>query len=577
MKLSKLFVALSAAAVISSLSLPASAADAVLSVATDKGTLSGVVGNGGKTAAWLGVPYATSPVGSLRWKAPQPLKPWAGEKKADKLGPYALQISKGKAKGTEDCLTLNVWRPNTDERNLPVMVFLHGGNNQTGNSAAASNGEKLAVAANAIVVGLNYRLGPLGFVELPALKTGSAEENSGNFTLLDINAGLDWVRANIARFGGNPANITLAGHSAGGRNVMAILTSPLFKGKFAKAMSLSGSQTISSPAWSEAIQVKAFAKLALEDGRAKTMDEAVAWLTKPAAQASDVREWLYSLPADRIVALMSGAKIRMGVFPHLFADGTVLPKEGMKVYDSAETAKHVSDVPVLLLGDQSEFKFYAVQDPYFKSWVKDGSVMKDPVKKAQYRYASYYGSQLFGVYSNTQKSAERLSGHMKSPVYSAIFRWGDNPAVMGERAAFLHGSKHGVHMDFLFSQKKFNLRNEAPEAYETKGAAELSKLLQRYVKNYLWTSDPNGKGLAKWYAWNPKAGHTQFVFDADKDKAWAVMTGDRVDLKKLWSEIRADKTVSEEAKTVLNKKVMNGRFWSSEFDKEFGNPATIMP
>ncbi|MCF0254588.1 MAG: carboxylesterase family protein, partial [Duodenibacillus sp.] len=235
-------------AVSSCFALPAAAADASPAAApvraTAQGPVSGVLEEGGRAQAYLGVPYAAAPVGALRWKAPQPPAARQGVLEAAKAPAMALQMSKGQAKGSDDCLYLNIWRPNTDAGNLPVMVFLHGGNNQTGASTAASYGKALAANAGMIVVGLNYRLGPLGFVQLPALKSGDALESSGNFTLLDINAALDWVRANIAGFGGDPGNITIAGHSAGGRDVMAILTSPLFKGKFQKAMSLSGGQTV---------------------------------------------------------------------------------------------------------------------------------------------------------------------------------------------------------------------------------------------------------------------------------------------------------------------------------------------
>ncbi len=541
---------------------------------TAQGLVRGILEEQGRTQAYLGIAYAKAPVGALRWK--EPVKPalHAHVLDATRVPARALQIQKGKPVGSDDCLYLNIWRPNSLEGNLPVMVFLHGGNNQTGASTAASYGKALAANANAIVVGLNYRLGPLGFVELAALKNGTDAEKSGNFTLLDINAALDWVRANIVHFGGNPKNITIAGHSAGGRDVMAILTSPMFKGKFQKAMAFSGSQTMSAPEWAEPIHTRAFAKLAVEDGRAADEASAMKWLRSGGA---DVREWLYGIDSKRIVRLMSGAKIRMRVFPHLFADGKVLPREGFKVYDSAKRARTVSDVPLLLLADKTEFKFYCATDPLFKDWVADKSVMTDPYKRAQYAFASGYGSQFFG-YANTQQSAERISRHTRSPIYVASFRWGTDPKIVGEEMAFVHGSKHGIHMDFVFSEKKFDLQKKYPDAYRNEGVKDLSRLVQSYIGNFLRSGNPNGRGLVNWKPWsNAKGGATYLYLDADGSKASARMTTDRMDPKKVFQAMDADRSVKPEDKARLIARVMDGRFFSAPLDKHYGNPAHIMP
>jgi len=542
-------------------------------VATTEGAVSGVLLNNDKTQGYLGIPYAATPTGVNRWKAPQKAVPHKDVFQAVTVAPKSLQVQKGKIQGTEDCLKLNIWRPNNTDKDLPVMVFLHGGNNQTGSSTAASNGEKLAANINAVVVGLNYRLGPLGFIELSALKSGNALEDSGNFTLLDINAALDWVIANIKQFGGDPKNITIAGHSAGGRDVMAILTSPLFKGKFQKAMSFSGGQTISDPAWARKIHTKAFAKLAVSEGKAKDEAEAEKWLN---SGSPDVKTWLYSLPGEKIVKQMSGAKIRMRVFPHLFADGTVLPDIGMKVYDYPQTAKKVSDVPMLLIADATEFKFYCATDPFFKKSVEDKSVLTDPVKHAQYQYASDYGSRFFG-HANTQNSIERISQHLSSPLYAAIFRWGSNPEVVGEEMAFIHGAKHGIHMDFIFEGKAFDLQKKYPETYKNDGVKSLSNMVQSYIGNFLHTGNPNGNNLVKWTPWDKKENSTYLFLDADKNKAHAEMTSYSLDVPKTLQAMRQDKSISEEAKNTLLHKVLDGRFFSYKIDKEFNNPDHIMP
>ncbi|MCF0254280.1 MAG: carboxylesterase family protein, partial [Duodenibacillus sp.] len=187
------------------------------------------------------------------------------------------------------------------------------------------------------------------------------------------------------------------------------------------------------------------------------------------------------------------------------------------------------------------------------------------------------GSRFFG-YANTQQSAERVGRHTASPIYAASFRWGENPEVVGEEMAFIHGSKHGIHMDFLFGEKKFDLQKKYPEAYKNAGVPALGSLLQRYIGNFVATGDPNGAGLAQWQPWDKSGKGASCLFlDADKERAWAEMGNCRIDPKATFAAMRADMTVSEEAKALLIGKVMDGRFFSAPLDAEFGNPAHIMP
>jgi para-nitrobenzyl esterase len=199
------------------------------------------------TYAWKGVPFAKPPIGALRWKAPVDPDAWTSPKVTQQFanacaqygriyGPGAnnqydatIATTLNQAVGSEDCLYLNIWRPATHHGGLPVIVFIHGGSDVSGYTAdPVYDGAALAKAANAIVVTVNYRLGILGFLNLPQLKTGTdADEDSGNFALLDIVKALQFVNRNIASFGGNPAKVTLMGQSAGAINVYAMLTSPL--------------------------------------------------------------------------------------------------------------------------------------------------------------------------------------------------------------------------------------------------------------------------------------------------------------------------------------------------------------
>jgi len=216
------------------------------------------VTNGG-AQSFLGIPYAAPPVGALRWQAPTAPAAWSGTRTLvstlSALGPHqCAQVSSlfdpqgnpanfGTVTGSEDCLYLNVFRPNTSASNLPVLYWIPGGANLYGGSNdPVYEGANFAIKNNVIVVVVNYRLGMLGFLYEAALQSSnnSAATNSGNFATLDLIQGLNWVNNNIATFGGNPGNITIGGQSAGGIDTWGLIQSPLAYGKFQKAIVMSG-------------------------------------------------------------------------------------------------------------------------------------------------------------------------------------------------------------------------------------------------------------------------------------------------------------------------------------------------
>jgi para-nitrobenzyl esterase len=196
---------------------------------------------------WCGIPYAAPPVGELRWRSPQPPAAWQGDRQACTFSSSSWQNSEycrelgGGDPGqfSEDCLYLNVWSPVKREAPLPVMVWLHGGGFTIGAGGLPPYNGKALAGRDVVVVTLNYRLGHLGFFAHPALSDGE-DRIVHNFALLDHIAALQWVRDNIAAFGGDPSNITLFGESAGARSVLSLLTSPLSKGLFHKAIVQSG-------------------------------------------------------------------------------------------------------------------------------------------------------------------------------------------------------------------------------------------------------------------------------------------------------------------------------------------------
>lgn len=214
-------------------------------VRTQYGLLSGVEGPG--SVSYKGVPYAAPPQGEMRWRSPVPPLPWDGVRKADAFGPPCMQaplrgMTALSGISREDCLYLNIWTPKGAPKpaKLPVMLWIHGGGFINGAASSPTySGEQIA-ARGVILVSINYRLGPFGFLAHPELTAQSAHRSSGNFGLEDQLAALRWVSDNISAFGGDPANVTIFGQSAGGASVFALLTSPKAQGLFARAIIQSG-------------------------------------------------------------------------------------------------------------------------------------------------------------------------------------------------------------------------------------------------------------------------------------------------------------------------------------------------
>jgi para-nitrobenzyl esterase len=513
---------------------------------------------------WRGIPYAKPPVGELRWKAPQRPEPWSGVRDASKPGNVGIQLAAGGLIGSEDNLHLDIFRPDTEKDHLPVLVYFHGGNNQTGSSAELP-AAKLAANADIVAVPLQIRLGLLGFNNLPALRTGDPLEDSGNYSLLDIALALDWIKENIAAFGGDPRNVTVSGYSAGGRDVMALLISPLFKDKFQKAVSFSGGLTLADPEKSRKVIARYVAKLALEDGKAKTEREAAEWLLK---DSDEVRRYLYGLPAGRLAGLVGNAMIRLSAFPHLFKDGTVLPKEG---FDT----RRYNSVPIILLASATEFSPFAVSDPYFAQAAKEKKFLSDPKVRGEVEFAIKHGSRLY-EYFNAEQSAEKIFDKYGAPIYTVDILWGTDKNIVGEEFAALSGAAHGIFRPFL-TDEPIGLRATYPQAFENDGARELTKLFQRYLSNFLYSGNPNGRNLPAWRAWeSAKSGPAQLLLNADKKGVLVGQTSVRTTYEQILKEIEADNSISSEAKKAILSKVLNGRWFSEGLDRRFGT-ASLWP
>ncbi|MDX1492105.1 MAG: carboxylesterase family protein [Pseudohongiellaceae bacterium] len=280
-----------------------------------QGQLRGLVQDNG-SLAWRKIPFAQAPVGDLRWRLPQPLEPWTGTYEAtDVIEPcpqFVSSLSAGVPDpdgdgivGTEDCLYLSVYAPSDipEGTKLPVMYWIFGGGNNSG-YAGDYNGGNLAESQDVIVVTVNYRLGSLGWFLHPAIledeATGAAA--SGNWSTVDTIAGLQWVQDNIAEFGGDVNNVTIFGESAGGANVMSLVTSPMAEGLFHRAIVESGG--ISTTSMAQGVNYsddetpghahssrEIINKILIRDGLAEDRESAKA--LQQSMSNADIRELLY--------------------------------------------------------------------------------------------------------------------------------------------------------------------------------------------------------------------------------------------------------------------------------------------
>lgn len=268
----------------------------------------------------LGIPYAAPPLGDLRLRAPIEHAAWTEVRDATRFGPASLQ-SKTEydgAQGSEDCLYLNVYRPGAaNGAPLPVMMWLHGGGFVNG-SGNAFYGAFLAQTANAIVVTVNYRLGPLGWLALASLSAEAKDHSTGNYGLLDSIAALKWIKRNISAFGGDPGRVTIFGQSAGGEQVLALVASPLAAGLFHRAISMSAPAGLSLPTVAQIAPKRAefAAKLGCSDEATQP-----ASLRRPTAQ-----KMIDAAEEDWNVLKDSGLSWTPTV------DGAVLPDQWLNVF-----------------------------------------------------------------------------------------------------------------------------------------------------------------------------------------------------------------------------------------------------
>jgi para-nitrobenzyl esterase len=331
--------------------LPAAAAP----VTVAEGALRGAARDG--VEFFGAVPFAAPPVGPLRWQAPRAPLPWNGVRAATETSPVCIQPRAGAEDGvgtarmSEDCLYLNVWRPAAVPAGgrLPVMVWIHGGAFRGGGGALPLYDGAGLARRGAIVVTINYRLGPLGTFSLPALRAEAAGAPTGNFGLLDQIAALRWVRGNIGAFGGDPGNVTVFGESAGGASILYLAASPLAQGLFRRAIVQSGALDLDEPdvAAADAIGI-AMARRVLGDTAAVQAGDAADPIANEAANTAATLARLRALPAERLLAMPAQ---RSDTMP--FVDGRIVAGRMRDAFEAGR-ARHV-DLLIGRNGDEAGF------------------------------------------------------------------------------------------------------------------------------------------------------------------------------------------------------------------------------
>lgn len=522
-------------------------------VGTDDSTNNG-------TYSWKGVPFAAPPVGDLRWKPPVDPVAWTSPKSTQQFGNACAQsgrlygpglnnkydatigTSLGQTLGSEDCLYLNVWRPATASTQLPVIVWVHGGSNISGYTADPMyDGANLARTANAVVVSVNYRLGVFGFLNMAQLKTGDAQNDSGNFAILDIVKALKFVNANIAAFGGDPAKVTLMGQSAGAVDVYAVMVSPLvvnanpslvhrllpISGGLSLASELpAGSIPTLAPAAAYAGQASLLlTQLVIGDGLATDNPSAQAYIaSKTSAQLA---AYLRSKSADAVLTtvltkLAPAGASGSGPIP----DGNVVPTSAITAIRAGQYLK----VPMLVGNTRDEGKlfptFFALAGGSGSGrLLNDATVFStafnyDPNAAPQSTLAQWIPPQYLPIstpvtgfnavasrltdvfFFASRDSLLNAAKTQQNNIWYYRFDWDEEPAPFND----IYGAAHAFDLPFAFGN--FGPSLFARFSYTTAnqgGRLALSDAMMRSIGAFALNGDPNNSSLGvTWPVWPAK-------------------------------------------------------------------------
>jgi para-nitrobenzyl esterase len=440
-------------------------------VRIESGRISGTSGRDASISAFKGVPYAAPPIGELRWRAPQSVAPWQGILKAEQFSQPCVQAQRDAVVGSEDCLYLNVWTGAKSAReHRPVIVWTYP-DGFRGNSSANPmfEGEGLA-RKGVVVVTFNYRSGVFGFLSHPELSRESGHDASGNYAMLDQVAVLQWVRKNIAAFGGDPNRVTIAGQSAGGLSTLVLSRSPLTKGLFQRAIMQS-----------RATGVRPDLKQAERDG--------VAWAEAHGAHSiAELRAmpWQKLKEGDRYDQPIVDNYVIRRDFYQFFVDGLEhdVPVMLGNAHDE-DGAQPQPNAKAAQLQSLVRQRYGDMADEFFRLYPVSGDEDAGTIKNL----AAREDSKMRAFLPATQG---RNTGRNKSFVY----HWTHAPP--GPNSA-RQGAFHESEIFYVFNSLEVNDR---PWTDEDRRIADL---MSSYWANFAANGDPNGKGLPQWPAANAKS------------------------------------------------------------------------
>lgn len=443
-------------------------------------------------AAFLGVPYASPPVGDLRWKPPDAAQSWQGNREATQFGSPCAQLPAPWFQyipGSEDCLYLNVWTTELrSSANRPVLVYFHGGSNTQGYSQMTPLGPALS-GMGLIVVSANYRLGPFGFLAHPALTAESEHHSSGNYGLLDQLQALRWVKENIREFGGDPDRITVMGQSSGAVDTCLLMASPLSKELFRGAILESGEcqDTLNE-------DIRLPIKYNLIDTTGEQSGERLA-KDLGISGGPDVLEKLRRTPTSEI---LKAWKNDPGLHFDAIVDGWVVPKQPTQIFAEGKQMR----IPILVGSNADEATVFA----------HDNLKTVNDYKKHLQQDTGEHSNEEFQLYPVTSDSdvsirSEQLeSDEFACAAYSiaqAMTRAGAKSYLYyftyvdpGKRAQL--GAHHGEELFFLSDSFPMDWRHTAEDE-------QLGKLIRDYWVEFVKKSDPNFDNAPRWPAYDDKS------------------------------------------------------------------------
>ena len=457
----------------------------------DTGELHGVVEDG--VISFKGIPFAAPPVGEFRWRPPQPAAKWTGVRQATEFGASCMQgrVSarlRGGARGgacgsgslREDCLYLNVWRPaDTAARNLPVMVWIYGGG-FTGGSSSSPNTSGVGFAKQGVVlVAMNYRVGRFGFFAHPALSRERPEENKGNYAYMDQIAALQWVKRNIAAFGGNPNNVTIFGFSAGGVSVHSMLASPQARGLFHKAIAESGGSRDS------VLTARPMSKDGVDPNypvSAETIGSQFARSMGIEGTDQDALAKLRGLSAEQV---LRGAPAQPGTNAPSYETTPIL--DGKLITETAESAykaRRQPRVPFLAGSNSADTAGNRVRAATkeelwarFGKWSEEAKAAYDPDGSTDLATLVSRANDDFGQAEPARFAANAFAAN-GSPAY--LYRFSYLPAALRGK---LPGAPHGGEISYVFGTLAAG-RGGPPSAEDL----AVSRLAQSYWVNFAKTA-----------------------------------------------------------------------------------------